>query len=162
MGYMVARFGTHVMRLRDYALKLRAHSSKKEYYQDKTLTVEYERLIDNEWKTELLRVPLTKFGKIVQDKKTKMYSFEWNVDMHRVLFQELKKHRIEVKGNICVPVYHEREHAVYYLTSPLLDNDVVLRNKPESLYVIDDFSQIEWIRKNYSTLIVNEKGIHQA
>jgi len=157
MGYYGATIGQYWMAFHDSeVVKLRKHSSSRDYYKMKKFEVEFGADRKNEDKFEKLRIPVSKIFTInkVKTEKGEQYAFDWKgFDLRKTLWNELMKRKIDIYLNpyvLALTPDRKRidESKEYYLESPMLDNRILLSNVKPKPILIQGYESMEWLDKH--------------
>lgn len=147
MGWYGASIGQYELMTHDSIFDHIKRGKPEEYYQNKTVQVEFHNVDEEEY----LDFPLLKFCKLKKLKK--YYDFEptmWDDDiMTKILLEIIKERNLPIVGEISFNRYTSEKWFKYYLISEKGSDDILLSNhNPDRLFIIENYDDILWIRKN--------------
>lgn len=168
MGFFGAQIGNYSMNLHDSIYDDVKKSKPKEYYEKYRVDIEFNKDLNNGYvDRESLCFPLTMFGKIKKLKK--YYTFDFDINLGPILFDELKKRMIVLDGICELSVYigeddkGKRRWKTYYLTSEIGKTTIELSDYEGSIYQpckeydyilypvihkIKSYDDLLWLNKN--------------
>jgi len=167
MGWGGASIGDFTLMVHDSVYDYVKQNRPKEYYEKYVVELEFSQLLegfknDNPWIVERncneweVKIPLLRLGKIVKLKKN--YRFEWDMDLIKLLWDEIQNRGFVVEGYVCVKSYYTDENGkniwkYYYLTSNIGEEPIKLQSslkdeEKNMLHKIENYEQHIWIIKN--------------
>lgn len=152
MGWYVAGIGKYYMRFHDSIHDHVRRSKDLNYFKNyKVDTQFYYTKDDGSEHEEIVKIPLSNFGKPILLKK--LYEFSFNINLKKVLFNELRKREITPHGVCSVDVHiGDSKFVTYYLHSEIGNNKIELRNDGGVIHFIHKYKDLEWLLSNGLTL----------
>lgn len=162
MGGYIGQIGAYELYMPDYVFDYVKQSQPKEYYEKYEIKLEFAKILDgfkkeNPWviernkEEETLKLPLLSFGKL--KKLRKYYRFEWDYNLEKLLWDELEKRNIKIKGYVFVRIHvnggwnHKDIWNYYYLTSIVEDDDITLSSTIKKMHTLTSYDELSWLFK---------------
>lgn len=159
MSYYGARIGKYMLSVHDSELYFKHHATKDKNKFNRIVKAELETFPDNDRlshdaddKKEILKYPITKFGKIV--KHNNRYIFERNQDVfsltRKLLFDELQMRKIPIELTFYLDSfdYDAARVVTYYLKSTLMKDNIELTSVKMDPIVVRSVDSLEWAQKH--------------
>lgn len=142
MGWYGSNIAGYKMFLHDSIHDYVKRSKPLKYYEDFKIDVEF--FLKDSDDAMNIEYPLKMIGKPKIIKKN--YEFDFNIDMPRLLYYELKVRGVELSGPISLD-HHigDYKHITFYLNSDIGEENIRLSSKKIKHYKIESYKDLEWI-----------------
>lgn len=173
MGGYAGCIGDYCLIVPDYVFDYVKDGQSRDYYDNYQIDCEFVQYLPglkkenpfvveknkNEWN---IQIPLSKFGEI--KKLRKNYRFHLDFNLNSLLWSEIKKREIIIKGYIGIGGYYENENgknvwSYYYLMSKIGEKPIKLQSDADDIveHELKDYEDHKWIIK-HGLEFFNKKG----